>query len=253
MPTWTTVTACAALVVLLPAVSLGACNSLTGADDLDVGTAGAAPGGAGGGGGETTTTTSTGTSVGGSGGATSTAGSGGSGADPCAGVTCSSLGSCVVNGSNQAECDCNDGYHDVGLTCVVDESCDGVDCGRCSSCELVEGIATCTCPDDFVYQQGFGCTPSPDPCDGVECGTDQICISEHHCTPDAVCVDTCDCSNCGDCDMEEFVSSGAWALYCGGGESGPATVACTKPCPNGGGCIPYSTPICWGGQGCMSL
>ncbi|MFH2007580.1 MAG: kelch repeat-containing protein [bacterium] len=37
--------------------------------------------------------------------------------DPCAGVTCSGQGTCAVAGSN-AWCDCNTGYHAVGLTCV---------------------------------------------------------------------------------------------------------------------------------------
>jgi hypothetical protein len=86
----------------------------------------------------------------------------------------------------------------------------------------------------------------------VQCEVDQVCISEHHCQADAVCVDTCDCSNCGDCDMQDFVDTGSWALYCGGGQAGPASIVCTTPCPAGQGCIPYSPPICWGGQGCIS-
>ena len=38
-----------------------------------------------------------------------------------------------------------------------------------------------------------------------------------------------------------------------GNDDGPATITCNKPCPYAGhGCIPYSPPICWGMEGCMS-
>jgi hypothetical protein len=70
---------------------------------------------------------------------------------------------------------------------------------------------------------------------------------------DPLCVETCDCSNCGTCSMQDFANSGTQVLYCGSGEQSPPTSACTDPCPSGSGCIPYDPPICWGGQGCMSL
>ena len=66
-----------------------------------------------------------------------------------------------------------------------------------------------------------------------------------------VCVATCDCSNCGTCDMSQIPSYGV--AYCGNAAGSPATLTCNKPCPAGQGCIPFSTPICWAGQGCISL
>jgi len=39
--------------------------------------------------------------------------------DPCENVSCSDLGSCIVVGDT-AQCDCMDGYHAVGLSCVAD-------------------------------------------------------------------------------------------------------------------------------------
>jgi len=39
--------------------------------------------------------------------------------DPCEGVTCSGYGTCVVSGGSPA-CDCNEGYHAEGLSCVPD-------------------------------------------------------------------------------------------------------------------------------------
>jgi hypothetical protein len=142
----------------------------------------------------------------------------------------------------------------VGLTCVVDETCTGIICGRCADCELVDGIATCVCPEDFVLSGGnlSDCTPSPDPCDGVDCSPDGACVPEAHCQTLGVCVPTCDCSNCGNCGSDN--SDGRWddmQEYCGNLMSSPATIVCAKPCPNqGDGCLPWG--ICWGMEGCFS-
>lgn len=40
--------------------------------------------------------------------------------DPCAAVACSGHGTCIVNDSGFATCDCNAEYHPVDLTCVAD-------------------------------------------------------------------------------------------------------------------------------------
>jgi len=40
--------------------------------------------------------------------------------DPCIGETCSGHGSCVTNVDGFAECQCDAGFHPVGLTCVAD-------------------------------------------------------------------------------------------------------------------------------------
>jgi hypothetical protein len=46
-----------------------------------------------------------------------TAGCAFGGEDPCEGVTCSGLGSCMIEGAT-ATCDCNEGYQAQGLECV---------------------------------------------------------------------------------------------------------------------------------------
>lgn len=128
---------------------------------------------------------------------------------PCAGVTCSSHGTCKVDPSTgQAFCECELYYKAVGLSCI----------------------------------------PA---CDGVSCPQGQTCIPGHHDTTDPICVDTCDCSNCGNCAMADFQPYGV--NYCGSPAGAPATVVCNSPCPSGQGCIPFSTPICWPGQGCISM
>jgi hypothetical protein len=111
-----------------------------------------------------------------------------------------------------------------------------------------------------------GAAPCPTDCTGRQCGFDQACnlscgdcpggqtcVATEHGNPFWQCVPTCDCSNCGTCDMQNFKDTAAWVLYCGSLQTSPATVACTKPCPPGQGCIPYGTPLCWPGEGCMSM
>ena len=73
--------------------------------------------------------------------------------------------------------------------------------------------------------------------------------------PLGACVQTCDCSNCPNCAPDN--SDGRWddeQEYCGAQPNQqPATMACNKPCPDGMGCIPYATQICWPLEGCFSL
>ena len=172
--------------------------------------------------------------------------------NPCDGVTCSDLGHCTIDDGG-VRCVCVDGYHGDGPACVPDETCTGVDCGRCGHCEVVGGKASCTCPDGFVFTGG-GCELHPDPCSPNPCDAEHVCVPEAHCTPLGVCVPTCDCSNCGNCGPDN--SDGRWddwQEYCGNLNAQPATMACTKPCPNGDGCIPYNPPMCWPMEGCFSL
>lgn len=243
-----------ATLIVCTGVAL-ACNSMTGADDIVL-TGGTAPQGGSGQGAASTGGGGSGAghTTGGAGAAGGQGGGGGEAPDPCAAVLCSGHGSCVVGAGDQPECDCEQGYHAVGLECVVDETCSGVQCdGRCRLCEVIEGLAECVCPDGFAFD-GNDCRPSPDPCDQVTCNAGWSCIPEHHCTIDPTCVPNCDCSNCGTCSMQDFVNAGTQVLYCGSGQSAPATMACTNPCPPGwGGCLPYSPGICWPAQGCMSL
>ena len=242
------------LSALVGALAVGAgagiwaCNALTGADRLTTDEGTGASTATSGGGNTTTSHTHSGTA-----GAGAAAGAGGAdaGPDPCIGVTCSGEGTCVVD-AGAAECQCTSGFHASGLQCVVDQTCNGVTCGRCAQCQVLQGIAQCVCPPNFVLV-GIDCRPSPDPCASITCGPNQQCYSEAHCDPgQAGCADTCDCSNCGTCSANDFIQSGAWVLYCGSDAGPPATVACNTPCPNGGGCIPGSPGICWGGEGCMS-
>ena len=96
--------------------------------------------------------------------------------------------------------------------------------------------------------------PGADPCAGVTCPAGKACVSEAHGQPLGVCVDTCDCSNCGNCAYDN--SDGRWddqQEYCGNLEQSPATVTCNRPCKSGLGCIYYGdVNICWPLEGCFS-
>lgn len=110
----------------IPWMALGCSSgSITGGDsgadvggDLDDGSPGDAPADAGG-----DTGGDTGVDAGGDAGADAGGDTGvdagGDAGDPCQGVTCSGHGTCQVRGG-QAACDCENGYHPQGLSCVSD-------------------------------------------------------------------------------------------------------------------------------------
>jgi len=172
----------------------------------------------------------------------------------CDGVTCSGHGTCQPSDGG-ASCLCANGYHAAGLACEADETCAGVTCGRCAQCAVVVGKATCTCPAQMKPDGNQGCVVDPNPCDTTTCGADEYCVPEAHCSPLGACVKTCDCSNCPNCAPDN--SDGRWddwQEYCGAAPNqSPATMACTRPCGPGEGCIPYSPSICWPMEGCFSL
>ena len=70
--------------------------------------------------------------------------------DPCTGQTCSDHGACVDN-AGTAECDCDLGYHAVGLTCVEDatDPCEGVTCSDHGTCVDNAGTAECDCDPGY--------------------------------------------------------------------------------------------------------
>jgi hypothetical protein len=156
-------------------------------------------------------------------------------------------------GSSDAAIACDPGYHPVGTTCVPDETCTGKDCGLCGTCAVNAGVAECQCPTGYQPTDGK-CVLNPNPCDTTTCATGTACVPEAHCQPLGVCVQICDCSNCGNCGPDN--SDGKWndqQEYCGNPNASPATVKCNTPCQNGEGCLPYSPPICWPIEGCFSL
>ncbi|MBI5527314.1 MAG: hypothetical protein HY897_13345 [Deltaproteobacteria bacterium] len=190
---------------------------------------------------------------------------------PCEGVTCSGRGTCKVQPfTGIAECECDAGYAPWGKVCSDERwiGCRDGD-GRFSTrgtsrCDISDTfLETCRDSDgDGLSEWAFGadCVSKPCSsnclnagCDVQPCPLGTSCVTEAHGQPLFSCVVTCDCSNCGNCDMEDFVQSGAMQAQCGSpDESGP-TMACRLPCPFAGhGCIPYSPPICWGLEGCMS-
>lgn len=85
-----------------------------------------------------------------------------------------------------------------------------------------------------------------------DCPDGTVCITGDHGTTWSIgiCMAACDCSNCGNCDPEDFAPSGT--NYCGASPgSRVATQSCHAPCPDGGGCIPFGdVSVCWPIEGC---
>jgi hypothetical protein len=77
--------------------------------------------------------------------------------DPCEGISCGAHGTCVVAGESPV-CECDEGYHPEGLSCVEDDPidpCEGVVCGDNAHCE--DGL--CVCDPDYEGDPQAGCTP----------------------------------------------------------------------------------------------
>jgi hypothetical protein len=190
---------------------------------------------------------------------------------PCEGVTCSGRGTCEVRPFiGNAECVCDSGYSSWGRSCADER---WIGCRDQNGQFATRGTSRCDATDTFLetcrdadgdglseWAFGADCVSKPCSqnclnrgCDVQPCPLGTSCVTEAHGEPLFACVVTCDCSNCGNCDMEDFAQSGAMQAQCGNPDGPAPTTACRLPCPYAGhGCIPYSPPICWGLEGCMS-
>jgi len=100
--------------------------------------------------------------------------------DPCAGVDCSGHGTCVVDGSGLAACDCESGYAAEGFTCVLStDPCAGVDCSGHGSCVPDGASFVCSCEGGYTAGGVFGeeCLPTAGAtvCDGIICSNNGTC------------------------------------------------------------------------------
>jgi hypothetical protein len=187
----------------------------------------------------------------------------------CDGVSCTANGSCVTQVFGGATCQCDPGYQPYGMACVQERKlfCRGTDGSlqprgttRCGS----NGTSLDVCRDadgDGLVEWAFGvdcangktcatgCLGAP--CPDQPCAIGTTCVPEAHGMALNVCVVTCDCTNCGTCDISMFTSSEQ--AVCGATSGNTPTKACNMPCPSAGdGCIPYSPGICWPLEGCFS-
>lgn len=81
--------------------------------------------------------------------------------DSCDGITCSNQGICKIN-ENIVYCECNEGYHSNGLTCVennVTNPCDGVTCSGMGICTVTNNLPYCQCKDGYEAS-ALNCIPS---------------------------------------------------------------------------------------------
>lgn len=110
------------------------------------------------------------------------------GTDPCEGVTCSYHGTCFM-GPGGAECECDQGYHPEGLSCVEDGTtgpCHEVTCSGHGQCVDNNGTPECRC-DAGYHAEGLACVENPnDPCAGVTCSGHGQCVDNNG-TPSCQC------------------------------------------------------------------
>ena len=182
--------------------------------------------------------------------ATADAGAADTGSGPstsgCKDVNCGT-GACKLDASGLPGCACTAGYRPSGLTCVRDQRCATMQCGRCAQCEIVNDAPTCTCPDNMKSDGRDGCVADPDPCQPNPCGSDEVCVNEVHCDIAARCFPQCDCTNCSNCSGQL-----PWGgVQCA--DSSGASVACNKPCkdPTWGCFNSYPSGFCFPDEGCL--
>ncbi len=180
----------------------------------------------------------------------------------CQGIDCGPNGTCVLNQSGSAECDCDEGYYAEGLTCVEslepvcgngiaegDEVCDGEDL-RGVTCEALgfDG-GELGCSEDCTQFDLSGCMTGDcgngvaDPgeiCDGDDlrghtCESLGFESGTLGCLPDCSYFDTSGCDTyCGDglaggneeCDGDDFRGQTCESLGYHGGELACVQTTC---------------------------
>ncbi len=196
---------------------------------------------------------------------------------PCEDIDCSENGSCVVTGTSEPLCICDQGYHNVGNDCLAaTNACSNVDCGNNSSCVVTAANeALCICNQGY-RRVDEACIE--DACAQVTCSNQGSCVVTA--ANEALCIcnqgyrrvgqacieDACaqvTCSNHGSC----VVTAANEALcICNQGyrRVGQACIedACAQvTCSNQGSCVVTSANealcICnqgydWDGQGCTA-
>jgi hypothetical protein len=92
---------------------------------------------------------------------------------PCQGIGCGS-GICVVAG-DVARCQCDEGHHEDGLSCVPDgEACDSIPCSGHGRCVVLGEQPICLC-DPGYHSAGTDCVADGSACDGVDCSGHGLC------------------------------------------------------------------------------
>jgi len=187
--------------------------------------------------------------------------------ESCSGMDCSGHGNCGLVGG-LAVCACGTGYADVDCevcatgfhrdaigACVVDESCDGVDCTGHGTCAVEGGFALCGCVDGYAGPACDQCYPGYQinqtsglcevPCNypgeircwgrcvngvtsdncggcGLACTGDSVCSQNRQGPPSCVCpVDLLYDANCnGECTSLAYdeANCGACGNGCNAGE-----------------------------------
>lgn len=108
---------------------------------------------------------------------------------PCADTDCGPNGSCVVTSDKKALCICDQGFHWASDTCVIATNpCEEIDCGEHGRCAFGADGAICICDEGFIWRND-ACQEiqTDDPCDGVECSGDGVCLVADLNTPVCIC------------------------------------------------------------------
>jgi hypothetical protein len=192
----------------------------------------------------------------------------------CDGQTCGGFGTCLSQIFGGFSCECLPGFAPYGSACIRNER---MHCQDHDGSWKGRGETRCSPDDTYIevchdsngdglmeWMYGVACANGLScsggclgaKCPDQPCAVGTNCVMEAHGQPLGVCVETCDCLNCGNCGPDN--SDHRWddeQEACGNApNTNPPLGACNMPCTDpGSGCIPYyPNAICWPLEGCFS-
>lgn len=190
--------------------------------------------------------------------------------EECLETSCSGNGVCdIVSGLVVCACyggyagarcaDCEPGFHDVDGTCVVDQKCTDTTCGGHGECDVVDGLAVCTCSERYggprCKQCAAGYHMSAGDCVADEECLETSCAGHGECTTEAGFV-VCECEDgyagetCTDCvDGYHGTEDGGCAVD---ERCGTDTCPSNATCKVVGGLVSCSCTEGYAGDDCAS-
>ena len=77
----------------------------------------------------------------------------------CSDINCNNHGECVIEG-DKAKCNCNENFHEEGLSCKENTPCTNVNCSNHGECIIENDKAKCNCYDNY-YVDRLNCNEQP--------------------------------------------------------------------------------------------
>ncbi len=152
--------------------------------------------------------------------------------DPCSGNGVCNQGiigtgvcSCSLGYTGTSCSSCSVGYHLENGSCVQDivDLCAGVTCSNHGVCYSEDNEFICICDNGYIsdscencavgyHLEGSTCVANPEPCDGVTCSGNGICVEQDN-QAYCLCEDGYAGDSCESCDVGYYLNNGNCLAY----------------------------------------